>query len=124
MNTHKRSTWLFIGGLLIAMTLGLLLGSPSRAFSQGEGTPTHVPPPPRTLPPGIRLTPVPATAQNTPRPPSGGSTTPTPIPTPVLLPVSGNPTSGTSQALGLVAVVSGLGLVVVSFIRARRSRAK
>ena len=124
MKAHKRYTWLLIGSLLVAMMLGLTLGSPSRVAGQGEGTPTHMPPPPRTLPPGIRLTPVPAGAQNTPQPPSEKVVTPTPIPTPANLPVAGSPTNGRGLDLGVVALVSGLGLIAVGLAQIRRSRSK
>ena len=127
MNAHKPYTWLLISGLLIALALGYTLSSPLYAVGQGEGTPTHEPPPPRTLPPGIRSTPEPATSQNTPAPPPKESTAPTPVApapvaTPVVLPVGGSP--GNSVDLGLVIIVGGLCLLAVGLGQARRSRAE
>lgn len=121
MIDHKRRTWLLIGGLLFALMFGLALISPSPVVGQGGGTPTHEPPPPRTLPPGIRLTPEPSKAENTPQPPSNPTDTLTPTPI-VMLPVSGGSTGGADQSLSLVFVLGGLGLCGLGVAWARRSR--
>lgn len=120
MNNHHRLTWTLIGGLLIVMLLGLALSSPSRAIGQSENPPTHVPPPPRTLPPGIRSTPVPQAAQKTPRPPSENLNTPTPVPV-IMLPISGGSTGGADHLLSFVLIGGGLGLLALALRVARRS---
>ena len=122
MIDHKRRTWLLVGGLLLALIFGLALISPARVVGQGEGTPTHEPPPPRTLPPGIRSTPEPSKAENTPQPPPpnpSDTLTPTPV---VVLPVAGGSTSGADQSLSLVFIAGGLGLCALGVAWARRSR--
>ena len=124
MIDHKRRTWLLVGGLLLALMFGLALISPARVMGQGEGTPTHEPPPPRTLPPGIRQTPEPSKAENTPQPPPpnpSDTLTPTPMPM-VVLPVSGGSTGGADYGLSLVFIAGGLGLCALGVAWARRSR--
>jgi hypothetical protein len=123
MNAYKRYTWLLIGCLLLAVMLGLVFSSPLPAVGQGGGTPTHEPPPVRTLPPGIRATPKPSTAQNTPAPPSENPNIPTPTPAPViLLPVAGDSTGGADQFLNVALIMGGLGLFTLGLLMARRSR--
>ena len=116
MNAHKQFTWLLISSLAIVAVFGLALSSPSSAVGQARSTPTRVPPGPRTLPPGIRLTPTPVPptqpAQGNPE----GTTTPTPV---ILLPKSGGSLDGGDQGLGLVAV-AGLGLFALGLILTRR----
>jgi len=117
MNAHKGFTWLLISSLAIVAVFGLALSSPSSAISQARSTPIRVPPGPRTLPPGIRLTPTPVPVQAT-QPSQGnpeGTTTPTPV---ILLPKSGGSIGG-DQGLGFVAVV-GLGLFALGLILTRR----
>jgi len=124
MIDHKRRTWLLVGGLMLALMFGLALISPARVMGQGEGTPTHEPPPPRTLPPGIRFTPEPSKAENTPQPPPpnpSDTLTPTPMPM-VVLPVSGGSTGGADYGLSLVFIAGGLGLCALGVAWARRSR--
>jgi len=123
MIDHKRRTWLLVGGLLLMLMFGLALVSPSRAVGQGEGTPTHEPLPPRTVPPGIRQTPEPSQAENTPQPPPPSNPSDTLTPTPVvMLPVAGGTTGGADQGLSLVFVVGGLALCALGVAWARRSR--
>jgi hypothetical protein len=124
MKRHRKSRWLVLGVFLFVVVLGPALGSPARVVGQDQ-TPTLVPPPPRTLPPGIRSTPEPTPVppvDNTPAPP-GEPGTPEPIATPVaLLPVSGGSTSGTNQIFYLVLALGGLGLLAVGLRLARPSR--
>jgi hypothetical protein len=121
MTVHKRYTWLLGGCLLLAMLLWLTFSSPLPAAGQGESTPTHQPPPVRTLPPGVRATPEPATVPNTPPPPSENPSTPTPAPV-ILLPAAGESSGGADQALRVGLVLGGLGLFALGLRRARRSR--
>jgi hypothetical protein len=121
MVDHKRRTWLLVGGLLLVLMFGLALVSPARVVGQGEGTPTHEPPPPRTIPPGIRQTPEPSKAENTPQPPPpnpSDTLTPTPV---VMLPTAGGSRAGADWGLSLVFVMSGLGLCALGLAWARRS---
>jgi len=118
MNPHKQFTWLLISSLAIVAVLGLALSSPTSAIGQARSTPTRVPPGPRTLPPGIRLTPTPVPVQAT-QPAQGNpenTTTPTPV---ILLPKSGGSMGGGDEGLGLVAV-AGLGLFALGLILTRR----
>jgi len=124
MHTHKRFSGLLIGSLLIVAVLGLALSSPPRVVGQNQSTPTHVPPPPRTIPPGLRITPTPVSVKPTSKPPSENPNTPTPLPTPGLLPVAGSPTGGAGRGLDFIIVGGGVGLLALGLILARRSRAK
>ncbi len=124
MNVHKRYVWLLSASLLVLVALGLSVGLPQQAVAQGASTPTHVPPPPRTLPPGIRLTPVPQN-QSTPTPqPSENLSTPTPMPTPVNLPVSGSPASSMDPRPGLMMLMGCIALFAAGLVLARRSRTR
>jgi hypothetical protein len=124
MKHHRKSRWLVFGVFLLIVTLGPALGSPARVVGQDQ-TPTLVPPPPRTLPPGIRSTPEPTPVppvDNTPAPP-GEPGTPEPTATPIaLLPVSGGSTSGTDSIIYLALALGGLGLLAVGLRLARPSR--
>ncbi len=121
MNDHRRRTWLLIGGFVLMLMFGLAFISPSPVMGQDGTVPTHQPPPPRTLPPGIRSTPQPSKAENTPQPPSNPGDTPTPTPM-VMLPVAGGSTGGADQSFNLVLVLGGLGLCALGLAWARRSR--
>jgi hypothetical protein len=121
MTEHKHYTWFLGGGLLLAVLLWLTFSLPMPVAGQGNSTPTHVPPPARTLPPGVRMTPEPTAVPNNPPPPSENPSTPTPAPV-ILLPVAGNPSGGVDQVLSIGLVLSGLVLFALGARRVRRSR--
>jgi hypothetical protein len=121
MTEHKRYTWFLSGCLLLALLLWLTFSFPMPAAGQGESTPTHVPPPARTLPPGVRATPEPTKAPNTAPQPSENPNTPTPAPV-ILLPVAGDSSSGVNAVFSVGLVLSGLALFVLGLRQVRRSR--
>jgi hypothetical protein len=120
MNRYPRNAWLAFSVFFFVALLALALGSPSPAVGQ-EQTPTLVPPPPRTVPPGLRTTPTPVPPTVVPGNPES------PVPTLIAaLPVTGGSTPRTDQIFYLFLMLSGLGLFATGLgLRlARHSRAK
>jgi hypothetical protein len=127
MITHRRAAWILAGSLLLIAAFGVALSAPAPASArvQSQATPTLEPPSPRTPPAGPRGTPSPAPVQPTPGPTGAPPESGTPVPTPVVMPVTGGSPRGMGQSLIWITLLSaGITALAIGLDLRRRDKTR